>query len=288
MTPQYILRASLCRAPSCAGPHELRDTPLNEWPAPALAAWRHSAGNYIENLDYSHEYAEPGYTNPRKSILFSNWNLFPRKVCDLLESAGYSLEWEDEWTRCDQCGKALRTSPDSYQWQPSFVADESGYCCVDCLGGDDEFLSDYLDNHKRAVNITGLDLAKFGYHEIQCGFSVGWSTCSDNPEQIMESVRARGYRNVLFQISDQSQFECGFCVWYKPCPDCKDSGWVCATRDDGRRAIERCDTCERFDSDESAVPVAVAAGFECLPEYPCIVSKMAQCECGAAWDDVCV
>lgn len=282
MTPEYILRASLCRAPSCAGPYELRDTPLNEWPAKARESWQHSARQYIENMMYCAEYGEPGYSNPRKMILFSNWNLFPRQACDLLESAGYELEWEDEWSTCDGCNKAFRTSADSYSWQPSMMYDNGGYYCADCLGDDDEILSDYIDNPRRAVNLEGLDLRKFGYVEIECGFSAGWSTCSDNPEKIMADCHARGYRNVLFQISDQSQFECGFCVWHKPCADCNDSGWRYATRDDSRRAIECCDTCERFGNDEAA------AGFICSTTYPCIVSHAPRCECGAEYDDSCL
>ena len=68
MTPEYILRKSLCR------PAFGRDCT----PETRLSA--------IEDMGFAFEYAEPGYTNPAKGILFADWNLFPKNLDSLLES----------------------------------------------------------------------------------------------------------------------------------------------------------------------------------------------------------
>src|SRR5678816_1797897 len=106
------------------------------------------------DIMFAKEYAEPGYTNPEKGILFADWNdrttyrvdartFYSRysaeqfvkthevadpaiveqrddtmkRLSDLAEKAGYAVEWSDEWSTCDDCGKAVRTSPDSYGWK---------------------------------------------------------------------------------------------------------------------------------------------------------------------------
>ena len=198
MTPEYILRKSLCRKPYCA--HE------DNWRAMALS--------FIENLEYAHEYAEPRYDNPKKAILFSNWNYFPSKVTDLLEKYGYSIEWEDEWTRCDVCQKALRTSPDSYSWQPNYIDTENGYFCKDCL--DEDCFEELEDNPRRAININGIKLEDYGYEEIKCGYENGLHEgMNDDPKKIYSQLKAEGHKRILFQVDHTSQFYITFCVWKK-------------------------------------------------------------------------
>lgn len=215
MTPEYILRKSMCRAPHCSGPYELREVPLAEWPESERENLRKRMAAEIECMDRAREYAEPGYSDPDKEILFANWNHFPNKVCDILESYGFSIEWNDEWTTCDGCGKALRTSPDSYGWQPSYLSEEDGYYCADCMTADS--FDGFIDDPSRAVNMQGLDLKRYGFAEIQCGFESGWHPGqNDNPKKIHADLVQQGYRNILFQVSEASQFYIGFCVWHKP------------------------------------------------------------------------
>lgn len=211
MTPQYVLRKSLCRPPFCAGPQQYHDKPLADWPAPAVETWRQTAENYIENMDYATEYGEPGYDNPKRGILFSDWNYFPKGVGDLLEKQGFAIEWEDEWCRCDGCQKALRCSPDSYSWQKSYIESDCNRYCFDCMDADD--IAEYIDNPHRAVP-GGVDLLKLGFVEIECGFESGWHPGqNDNPEKITADLKGAGYSDIIFQISESSQFYIGFCVW---------------------------------------------------------------------------
>lgn len=71
-------------------------------------------------------YGEPGYTDPENGIVFANWNNISSTLANYLESAGYGLEWSDEWMIDYNHDKAYRTSPDSYGWQSSIVL--SGDC----------------------------------------------------------------------------------------------------------------------------------------------------------------
>ncbi len=112
MTPQYIMKKSLCREPFCVH-------------------GQHSAQMHIDNLQYAASYAEPGYDDPAKGILFSDWNYFPRDLTDILETYGYAIEWEDEWSTCYECGKAVRTSPNCHNWTPSYVIEDE-IICKDC------------------------------------------------------------------------------------------------------------------------------------------------------------
>lgn len=86
-----------------------------------------------DNIELSPKYAEPGYEQPTRGVLFANWNNLPSSVEEELENAGYAVEWSDEWTTCADCNAALRTQPDSYCWEPSFCQDEDGeYICKTC------------------------------------------------------------------------------------------------------------------------------------------------------------
>lgn len=172
MTPQYIIYKSLCREPFCA----------------SESNWKQTAESYIDNLEYSQEYAEPGY----------------------------DIEWEDEWTTCDGCGKALRTSPNSYSWQPSFIRNGgTGECfCKECLTNDD--LESLEDNPRTAVNLDGIDLSDYGYEEIKCGYESGWHAGqTDDPTKIYNELVKHGHSRLLFQIESVGQFDMSFCVWEK-------------------------------------------------------------------------
>jgi hypothetical protein len=92
---------------------------------------------------------EPGYDD--KPVVIANWNktnirgssgfnysdfdyTMPR-LSKLFEKLGYSVEWIDEWTICDDCGKAIRTSPDSWGWKPNYfiLGDCGEIICYDCF-----------------------------------------------------------------------------------------------------------------------------------------------------------
>ena len=202
MTPQYILTKSLCREPHCVSGKN----------------WKRTALDQIENLQYAHEYAEPGYTQPTKGILFGNWNYFPRGLDTILERYGYELEWEDEWATCGNCNKAVRTSPDSHGWQPSFAIENNcEITCIECLKDSPEsYLESLEDKPTKALNLPGIDPAECGYIQLKDGFESGLHPGqNDNPKEIYKSLREQGHTRILFQIDSVRQFDTSFSVWEK-------------------------------------------------------------------------
>ena len=180
----------------------------------ALTGWDGRTLN-PEDIQWAAEYAEPGYTNPKAAILFANWNQCSKRVCALLEAAGYELEWEDEWTTCSDCGKALRTSPDSYSWLPSYVELDCGLLCNDCVDPE-SYLESIEDNPRKAIT-TGVDPADYGYVLLDDSFENGFHPGrDDDPAKISKELHAKGYEHLIFRIDGKGQFDISFSVWHKP------------------------------------------------------------------------
>lgn len=186
----------------------------------------------IEN--WTNGYAEPGYHDPELGILFGDWNNETRydketqtrvEVSDrhsrfsaIAEHAGYGIEWYDEWSTCGDCGKAVRTSADSYSWQPAYVIlNECELVCHECLDW-----ADYLqriEDDPRAACTADCDPAQYGYvrlsdsKEYENGFHPGQT---DDPSTILKACHARGIERVIFRIPETSQFYIRFETWYRP------------------------------------------------------------------------
>jgi hypothetical protein len=104
--------------------------------------------NHVETVQlYSDGYAEPGYQG--QVVAVGNWNTvkagdqenqFMPRLLKALERIGVECEWYDEWSRCEACGKLVRTQPDHMSWTPSYkVVDYEMFCkaCASELEEDD-------------------------------------------------------------------------------------------------------------------------------------------------------
>ncbi len=78
------------------------------------------------NFDFtvSTEYGEPGYSTDKPVILFANWNDLNKSEMNAVESVA-EIEWSDEWIQ-DDAGRAFRSQPDSYSWEPSWFEHDCG------------------------------------------------------------------------------------------------------------------------------------------------------------------
>lgn len=233
MTPQYILRKSLCRKAHCFSAHVPGKGYVNrgelaeEMPEYNRQRMR-SAESEIENIQYASDYAEPGYDAPRKGILFANWNVFPSWIDDVLERAGYAIEWIDEWMVCE-CGKAFRTSPNSYSWtmQGAWI-DECTLLCAECIRQDPaEYLESLEDETDKAVTIDDIDPGDYGYVRYNDdAYENGWhSGQNDNPRSIYKEMIDKGYDHILFTIDGVGQFDTIFTAWYKPREEDDNNSW---------------------------------------------------------------
>jgi hypothetical protein len=196
MTPEFILRKGLSETPHCS-----------ELPADRRL-------QHLDNLGWAPGYAEPGYSDPKKAVLFFNWNEVGRRTFDLLEQYGFECEWEDEWTTCGGCGKALRTSPDSYSWQPSYFELNGELTCIECTDIE-AYLETLENNPRRAVN-DHINPADYGYIKLEGDFENGWHPGqNDDPKEIFKRLQAAGHKRLLFNIDSVSQFYITFEVYEK-------------------------------------------------------------------------
>jgi hypothetical protein len=137
MTPHYILRKSLCRPAHCFSAHVIGQGYVNRGEVQATRADYdrqrvQRTESEIDNLGWAPGYAEPGYDQPTRGVLLADWNVFPTGIDTILERAGYTIEWSDEWITCAECNKAVRTEPDGYDWTPSYVIVDGDFLCRSC------------------------------------------------------------------------------------------------------------------------------------------------------------
>ncbi len=143
MTAEYVLKAAIKAIsqgtqPSCfrawvQGQGYVNDGSAAYDRADYIRQAIRSAQSEIDNIRYAREYAEPGYTQPKKGIFFANWNHLPAKLGDILERMGFECEWSDEWTTCEDCNRAVRTQPDSHGWTPAYAYVDGAELCRSCI-----------------------------------------------------------------------------------------------------------------------------------------------------------
>jgi hypothetical protein len=168
-------------------------------------------------MNCANGYAEPGYTDPDRCVLFADWNNFPRGFDRVLERAGYAVEWSDEWAVCEDCQRAFRTSADSYSWRMSGVITEHGACiCHGCLDPADHLAS--LEDDPSVANVVPtIDPADHGYvlleDHLESGFHPGQT---DDPRKVFAGLQAKGYQRIVFNVNRVRQFDMQFSVFYRP------------------------------------------------------------------------
>lgn len=223
MTLDFILKAAVSsmirghHVPHCYSAHVPGRGYVNDGTvdrADYLRQLERSATSEAENVTYAPDYAEPGYHHPGKGIVFANWNTFPRGLDDILERAGYAVEWSDEWSTCDDCGRAVRTSGNSYGWQASYqLVNDCEIVCNDCIDWA-ERLEAIEDDPTQAVP-RACDPAEHGYHRISEHES-GWHPGqTDDPRVILKALHTAGKKGIVFRVSDVGQFDVHFETWQR-------------------------------------------------------------------------
>lgn len=183
----------------------------------------------IEDISFCHDYAEPGYSHAENGILFANWNdvdeydrnkgtrkqlnTVMSRLLRIFERMGVECEWSDEWTTCDDCGKAVRTSPNCWDWLPSHHSDDNGTVCHECIK---QSPSDYVDSMvnrpKRAVTLD-INLVAEGFELLESGFESGFHNGQDADPKTIYSRLSLVWEDILFKIDGKGQFDITFSVW---------------------------------------------------------------------------
>jgi hypothetical protein len=169
-------------------------------------------------MDYAPGYSEPGYDDPTKGVLLADWNVFPRGLDRVLERAGYAIEWADDWSRCDECYKLVRTSADSYGWRKSFyMPDDCSIVCAACVSKDPtEYVEEYLLNNSDTADTFDIDLAEYGFTRFNAlHYENGWHPGqNDTPAEVVKHL-PEGY-DYVFTVPSVGQFDVQFDVWIRP------------------------------------------------------------------------
>lgn len=181
------------------------------------------------SFTFAPDYVEPGHSSPERGIVFGNWNPacgFDKPKADqkrdpvaklsrILERSGFELEWEDEWSTCGDCGKAVRTSADSYGWTPYFrIVNECELVCLDCLDPV-EYLEECEDDPTKAFP-PEWNPVDYGYTKHNGDFETGFHPGqTDSPEAILKALHAEGKKRVVFRIKSKGQFDLTWEAFFK-------------------------------------------------------------------------
>jgi len=191
-------------------------------------AKHHSAINNLECVQlHTFGYSEPGYSGD--IIATGNWNVVGNKydqdiqkfsggdntlkrLAEALDRIGVKTEWEDEWSSCCECGKLVRSSPDSYSWKPSYAILESSIICRSCI--DPEEYLRHLENNPSSCNsFYHIDPANYSYikvGEYEHGFYPGQN---DDPKRIFKELQEKGHDRIIFNMDRVGQFDQRFSAW---------------------------------------------------------------------------
>ena len=180
------------------------------------------------------DYSEPGYSRDNEDfpVFLANWNSEGRwdselnkyvATCELMPKLGKllgeneaSIEWSDEWARCEDCNNAFRISPDSYGWKQFGVCHGDMVSCGNCILDDPSDYFEWLSGHSdRAVTIHGLNPADHGYIQVNSqSFENGLHGGQDaSPNAIANCLEKAGIEDFLFSVDSTGQFDLRFSVF---------------------------------------------------------------------------
>jgi len=192
----------------------------------------YSVRSHIEEIQLHFDgYADGSSAGESGIIATGNWNTItkydekvkrcvdvcnlPKRVGDIFEKMGIEIEWSDEWSTCGNCYKLIRTSPDSYSWQPDFWLGDGEITCGDCVKEDPSGYIEYLDGNDETCMSIDVDLEEHGYSKLnEDSFESGWFPGqNDDPKQVAKELREKGVDHFIFVKDENSQFYSKWSVW---------------------------------------------------------------------------
>ena len=87
------------------------------------------------------------------------------------------MGFSNEYSVCEHCNKAFRTSPDSYSWVANYWVGDRFILCEDCVREDysEEYLES-LENNPNTANtiLSDNEIEKAGYEKVVVNYESGW------------------------------------------------------------------------------------------------------------------
>lgn len=136
------------------------------------------------------------------------------------DATGITMVFSDEYTTCSDCNKLIRTSPDSYGWQPDFYVGDGFIACNTCFNDTENYQEEYIEERvndpKKAVNglMTEEQIEALGFEKLDAEYENGWYHVEDDPEEVYDKL-SEHYHEVLFYINNVEQFRINFIVFVR-------------------------------------------------------------------------
>ena len=125
----------------------------------------------------------------------------------------------DEYSVCEHCNKAFRSSPDSYSWTQNYWLGDGFIICEDCVKEDyaEEYLESLQNNpHTANTILSDAEMENAGYEKVKEDCEEGWYGRCDDPEEILErEMKENTDGKYVFSISGSGQFHTDFDLWKK-------------------------------------------------------------------------
>lgn len=188
-------------------------------------------------IDYYPGCAERGCYDD-KPIICADWN--PDKMSRLYDFLDQrfddlvQVDWSDEYVGCDECGRAVRTVPDCYSWQPSYIwASDCEIVCHECAQDCIEDIIEYYKNTTdRAVlhwvipllESEGFICLTDYFNENACQrFETGWYPGqNDSPVEVIKNLKAElgvdwltDKFDYIFAITATGQFDVHWALYLR-------------------------------------------------------------------------
>lgn len=137
-----------------------------------------------------------------------------------LVNLGNIIDWgfEDEYTTCGDCGKAIHTTQSYYGDKPRIVILKGDVLCGDCIH--DHYTEEYIElctnNEKNVINtriVSEEELIELGWKKLSKRYENGLHEGqNDKPIDVLNKLKKKF--DVLFTY-DTSQFDITFWAWIK-------------------------------------------------------------------------
>lgn len=134
-----------------------------------------------------------------------------------------SYGFADEYTTCGECGRLVRTSPDSYSWTANFaIVNECELLCGHCIKQDSTSYIETLvnDPHRANTILDDSELEEAGFTKIDEEFESGWYGTNDDPTVIMNKLHDHEFDEVVFNVTSSGQFHTNYEVWVRTVEGC--------------------------------------------------------------------
>lgn len=191
----------------------------------------------IPHFEYYHKNSDMEYDD--QPLLVGYWwvgrneELRVHNIFEFIENNyNVDIDWQDQWAGCIECYGAVRTSPTSYGWEPSYITTEYGYVCHECCKENPEILiKEYKNDINKAVFDWGISLIENeGYkclendemycERYQSGFHRGMNDTPEKVikhiEEVMEIEHINDMFDYIFVVTETSQFYINFTIFLKP------------------------------------------------------------------------